>query len=318
MRAMGQVWPALSWTRTVGEQNTREAAPVRRIELQRQHEVFADPTPLGLIGLAIGCAALLPIAFGAKVGLSGLETAAVFCLLFGGGCQLVSGLLNFANKNLLGGTVFTAFAFNWALNGWALWALAHGTVPDHQIVLATEAASLVLFVPLTYAFGFHSSLLFAFLLDIDLLYLAKLLKGYAHVSGLEKPIAFLTLGLGLIALWIALAMLVNPIAKRALFAVPGPLFKAPAAQGFDWSLRRRLFDELYAHWRAVGFSPMPAAWLEQRLTSVLSSRALGPELEYLAERGAVALEQDADGIKTVRITAVGVDLFEQLVLAKYG
>ena len=26
--------------------------------------VFADPTPLGLLGLAIGCAALVPIAFG--------------------------------------------------------------------------------------------------------------------------------------------------------------------------------------------------------------------------------------------------------------
>lgn len=185
---------------------------------------FAEPTPLGLIGLAIGCASLLPIAFGAEVGPAALRTAAVFCLLFGGGGQLLAGILNLANKNLLGGTVFTAFAFNWMLNAWLLWSVAHGSAPDHQILLATEAASLVLFVPLTYAFGVHSKLLFLFLLDIDLLYVAKLARGYFAVPGMELPIAVLTLGLGLIALYIALAMLVNPTVGKKLFPVPGPMF----------------------------------------------------------------------------------------------
>jgi len=190
---------------------------------------FADPTPLGLIALAIGCAALLPVAFGTATGRPALETAAVFCLLFGCFGQLLSGVVNLANKNLLGGTVFTAFAFNWALNAWVLWSLSRGVVPDHQVLLATEAASLLLFVPLTYAFGFYSKLLFAFLLVIDVLYVFKLLRGYGHVSGLETPIALSTLVLGGIALYIALAMLVNPSAGRALFPVPGPLFVARPA-----------------------------------------------------------------------------------------
>lgn len=187
---------------------------------------LAEPTPVGLIGLAFGCAALLPIAFKTSLTPQALTTAAVFCFLFGFGCQLVAGLLNYRNKNLLGATVFTAFAFNWALNAWSLWSLAHGQVPDHSVILAVEAASLVLFVPLTYAFGFHSKLLFAFLLDIDLIYVAKLLKGYAHVPGMDLPIAFLTVGLGAIALWLALAMLVNPTAKKQIFPIPGPLFGA--------------------------------------------------------------------------------------------
>ena len=199
-----------------------EAAPAPR---------FADATPLGLIGLAMGCAALLPIAFGAKVGASGLATAAVFCALFGGGCQLIAGLVNLANRNLLGGTLFVAFAFNWALNAWALWSMAHGVVPEPQTVLATEAASLALFVPLTYAFGFHSALLFAFLLDLDVLYGCKLLAGYGHVGGTATPIAVCTLVLGAIALWIALAMLVNPVAGRRVLPMPGPLFRAPGAAG---------------------------------------------------------------------------------------
>jgi hypothetical protein len=68
------------------------------------------------------------------------------------------------------------------------------------------------------------------LLDIDLLYVFKLLRGYGHVTGLELPIALATLALGVIALYIALAMLVNPTVGRAVFPVPGPLFGAkPAA-----------------------------------------------------------------------------------------
>lgn len=185
---------------------------------------FADPTPLGLIALAIGCAALTPLAFGVTTSRAALETGAVFCLLFGCGGQLLAGVLNLANKNLLGGTVFTAFAFNWAVNAWVLWSLSRGAPPDHHVLLATEAASLVLFLPLTYAFGFHSKILFAFLLDIDVLYAFKLLRGYGHVTGLELPIALATVALGGIALYIALAMLVNPTVGRAVFPVPGPLF----------------------------------------------------------------------------------------------
>jgi succinate-acetate transporter protein len=86
-------------------QSTPSAAPV-----------FAEPTPLGLLGLAIGCAALVPVAFGWSVTPAALHTAAWFCLLFGGGGQMLAGLMSFANKNLLGGTLFTTFAFNWIMN----------------------------------------------------------------------------------------------------------------------------------------------------------------------------------------------------------
>ena len=71
---------------------------------------FADPTALGLIGLAVGCAALMPIAFGWTATPAALHTAAIFCLAFGGGGRLLAGLLNLANKNLHGGTLFTAFS----------------------------------------------------------------------------------------------------------------------------------------------------------------------------------------------------------------
>jgi succinate-acetate transporter protein len=83
---------------------------VQRIDIvPPSQERFGNPTPLGLLGLAIACGALIPIAFGMvepKNIVAALKTAAVFSLLFGGGCQLLAGLMLFANKNVYGGTVF--------------------------------------------------------------------------------------------------------------------------------------------------------------------------------------------------------------------
>src|ERR1700678_4064814 len=91
---------------------------------------FAESTPLGLLGLAVGCAALTPVAFGVALTPEALQTAAWFCLLFGGAGQFLAGMMALANKNLLGGTLFTTFAFNWVMNWWALRELAAGRLPD--------------------------------------------------------------------------------------------------------------------------------------------------------------------------------------------
>jgi succinate-acetate transporter protein len=187
---------------------------------------FAEPTPLGLLGLAIGCAALTPVAFGVALTPDALETAAMFCLLFGAGGQLLAGLMSLANRNLLGGTLFTTFAFNWVMNWWVLSGLAHGKLANGSVVFAVDVCFLAIFVVLTYAFGFHGKLLFAFLLDIDLIYAFRIARELTHVKALSYGIAAGTVALGAISLWIAFAFLVNPAAGRVVFAFPGPLFRA--------------------------------------------------------------------------------------------
>ena len=284
-------------------------------------ELFAEPTPLGLIGLAIGCAALTPIAFGHSLTPAGLKTAAMFCLLFGGGCQLIAGLLSFANKNLYGATLFTAFAFNWTMNWWALDSMASGVVPDHGVVLAVDIASLVTFVVITYGFGFYSKLLFLFLLDIDVLYAAKLVNAFTGTQAMSMVVAVCTVLLAVIALWIAFAMLVNPVAGRAIFPVTGPMFTAPAPKTFDFGPRRAIFDALYAHWQQHAFRPMDMAELERAAAVGAKGRSLLPELAYLAEMGGVALTPEVvDGVPptSVRLTAAGIDVYEQRVLSKHA
>lgn len=193
-----------------------------------QRMPLADPTPIGLICLAVGCAALVPIAFGASLTAPGFRTAAVFCLLFGAGGQLVAGLGNLLNHNLYGGTLFTSFAFNWVMNWWVLDGASRGQAPDPAIILAVDICFLVIFLIFTYGFGFFSSLLMLFLIDIDVLYAARIA---AHLGG-GAPFAFVigacTVLLGALSLWIAFALLINPVAGRAIFAFPGPVFRPRA------------------------------------------------------------------------------------------
>lgn len=193
--------------------------------------LFAEPTPLGLLGLAVGCAALIPIAFGWSLTPAAFRTAAFYCLYFGAGCQFIAGIMSLANKNLLGGTLFTTFAFNWLMNYQTLAGLAEGRLPDPHIILSVDVIFLVIFVVLTYAFGFFSKLLFAFLLDIVLLFACRILKELTHAPVFALPIALATVVLAGIALYLAFAILVNSAAGRPVFPVPGPLFKAatPAA-----------------------------------------------------------------------------------------
>ena len=198
--------------------------------------VFGEPTPLGLLGLSIGCAALVPIAFNLipadplKAAMM-LKTAAWFCLLFGAGGQFLAGIMCLANKNTLGGTLFTTFSFNWVYNWWVLDSLSTGKVPDGTVGLCVDIAFIVIFVVLSYAFGFYSKLLFAFLVDIDLLYVFRIGRHFADPGSgawgaLSIGIGIATIGLIALALYIAFALLVNPAAGRPIFPMPGPMFAA--------------------------------------------------------------------------------------------
>jgi hypothetical protein len=171
----------------------------------------------------------MPIAFGVALNADALRTAAVFCLLFGGGCQFIAGLISLRNGNLLGGTLFTTFAFNWVINFWSLWGMSQGKMPSAPILLAVDVCFLCIFLVLTLAAGYASKLLFFFLLDLDLLFVCRITKELTHSAALALPIAGLSAVLMVLALWIALGHLLNASAGRVLIPLGGPMFKGGAA-----------------------------------------------------------------------------------------
>ncbi len=173
---------------------------------------------------------------------------------------------------------------------------------------------LAIFVVLTYGFGFYSTLLFAFLADIDLPLAFRVAGAVTSPHAFEIPIILLTVGLGALSLWLAFAMLVNPTAGRSVFPLAGPLFRAAVPPGFDASPRRAILAALYGHFHAVGLQPLAVQELERHLGS--SGHRLATELDYLAERGAVALTAEDGAGSGVRLTADGIDFWEQTALGK--
>lgn len=295
---------------------------IRKVDLARPHDhVFGNPAPMGLLGLAIASFALVPISFGYGATREGLLTAAVYALLFGCGCQLLTGLMDFANKNAFGGAIFTTFAFMWAKNAWELYSLANGLVPSGQINFVIDVVLLVVFVVLAYGFGFFSLTLFVFLLDINAMYVVKIVKHLTHTTMLDVPLGILLALLGAIALWITFASLINPAAGRMIFREFGPVFKRPAAGvTFDFSTRFGIFAVLYEHWMEHAFQMMPLEELAERVRLKVGDRNLVPDLFYLMEYGCLVLDYGDEAksrIRSVRLNASGIDLHEQLVLKKY-
>jgi succinate-acetate transporter protein len=194
---------------------------------------FADPTALGLFGLAIGCASLLPVAFGVTSAMTpeALKTTAWFCLLFGAGCQFLAGVLSFANKNGLGGTLLTTFSFNWVMNWWALSELSQGRVPAPGVILAVDLCFFVIFLVMTVAFGYFARLLFVFLLEIDALYICRILRELTHSTAFATPIALSTVLLMGTSLYIAFSLVLQNATGKVLLPLGGPVFGPGAAAG---------------------------------------------------------------------------------------
>jgi hypothetical protein len=111
------------------------------------------------------------------------------------------------------------------MNWWALDNLSRGQVPDATIVFAVDVCFLIVFLAFTYGFGFFSSLLMAFLVDIDVLYLARIARHLGGGDWLGVVVGICTVALAALSLWIAFALLVNPVAGRTVFAFPGPVFR---------------------------------------------------------------------------------------------
>jgi succinate-acetate transporter protein len=293
---------------------------MERIDIAPPHrEPFGNPAPLGLLGLAIACFALFPVSFSHEITTMTLKTATVYALLFGACCQLLAGLMDFANRNTFGGAIFTTFSFLWMKNGWEFYSLSKGFVPDPHITFAVDIMLLVIFVVLAYGFGHFSLTLFLFLVDIDLLYVCKIIDHATHSHIMAVPIGVLTGLLGLIALWLAFGALLNPVAGRELFRQMAPLFSGKKKVYFDFSLRNAIFAVLYDHWKAHAFLPMSREELEKKLQEKAPGRVIKPDLFYLMEYGALVLTHGGDEteIKDVRLSAKGIDIYEQLILGKY-
>ncbi|EGO61892.1 acetate uptake transporter [Acetonema longum] len=80
------------------------------METQKMKLTVANPTGLGLFGLAM----VTFVAASQKLGITtGLSYVIVYAIFLGATAQLVASILDFIHENVWGGTVFGAYAFFW-------------------------------------------------------------------------------------------------------------------------------------------------------------------------------------------------------------
>ncbi len=83
----------------------------------------ADPTPLGLLGLAV----VTMVASLQKMGIvSDVAWVLPWALFLGSAAQLIAGFFDFLHKNIFGATIFSAFGLFWAGVGMS-WMIKAGT-----------------------------------------------------------------------------------------------------------------------------------------------------------------------------------------------
>ena len=131
-------------------------------ETQRVKIAIANPTALGLFGLAI----VTLVAASQKLGLTtGLSFVIVYAIFLGATAQLIACILDFIYENVWGGTVFGAYAFFWYAVATA-WMMKMG-VFGPELAAACDVKQL--------GFAFLGYLIFSVLMTLGAMEVSKLI-----------------------------------------------------------------------------------------------------------------------------------------------
>lgn len=197
-------------------------------------ELVANPTPLGLFGLAI----VTLVASSNKLGITdGTAYIIPWAIFLGAAAQFVAGLMDYKHNNIFGATAFCAYGFFWF--GMATsWMIANGIIGDsiaydpRQMGFAFLGYLIFTIYMTIGAMGTNKVLFIIFFL-IDLLFLGL----FVNTLGLggefwHSLAAFSELGIALVSFYGSAAALLNTHYGIVILPVGsafGPFVKAAAA-----------------------------------------------------------------------------------------
>ena len=181
----------------------------------------ADPTPLGLMGLAV----VTMVASAAKLGIvSNVAWVLPWALFCGAGAQVVAGVLDYLHKNIFGGTVFCAFGFFWFGVGmsWMIKAGAFGeglaAGVDPLAIGIAFFAYFLFAVAATIAASSANLFLFVDMVLIDILLLGLSLDAWGIGGHAPHLIAaYAEVAISLLSMYGAGAALLNGFYGRAFW-----------------------------------------------------------------------------------------------------
>lgn len=196
------------------------------------HKGWANPSPAGLVALAMACFTFYALLAG-KVEHTAIPLLG--CWLIGGfAVQVIVGIMELLEGNTTGGNVFTFFAAFFMLVGGLeffvkYFAAIHGWPLDARIdgyAWATLAIALIMWTPAYFKSPLIMSLA---VLALDVAVPIICLMDLGLVSHALAPVAaYFLLLTGILGLYVASAIVLNTAYGKAILPMPGPIVKEKA------------------------------------------------------------------------------------------
>lgn len=188
----------------------------------------ADPTTLGLFGLAI----VTLVASSQKMELtSGLSLVLPWAIFLGGIAQLIASLFDFKHNNLFGATAFSAYGLFWI--GMAMsWLIKLGCF-GNTLAQAVDVKQLgfvfIGYMILTIVFTVSglkmSKAMFVLLLLIVVLFLGLALDSFGCGHVWHAVAAYAELAISLLTFYVLAAKYLNSFFGRNIIPVGSPILK---------------------------------------------------------------------------------------------
>ena len=186
----------------------------------------ADPTTLGLFGLAL----VTLVASSQKLGITdGLSLVLPWALFLGGIAQIIASIFDFKHNNVFGSTAFAAYGLFWIGMGMS-WLIRMGSLGE---TLAASAdvkqlgvvfiGYLLLTIVLTISGLKMSKAMFILLLLICVLFLTLAVEAFGGCSVWKMTAAYTELAISLLAFYVLAAKYLNSFYGREILRTGKPL-----------------------------------------------------------------------------------------------
>lgn len=188
----------------------------------------ADPTTLGLFGLAI----VTLVASSQKMELtSGLSLVVPWAIFLGGVAQLIASLFDFKHNNLFGATAFSAYGLFWIgmAMSWLIKLGCFGTTLAQAVDTQQLGFVFVGYMILTIVFTISglkmSKAMFVLLLLIVVLFLGLALDSFGCGHVWHAVAAYAELAISLLTFYVLAAKYLNSFFGKNIVPVGSPILK---------------------------------------------------------------------------------------------
>lgn len=195
--------------------------------MEERKILIADPTALGLFGLAM----VTLVASSSKLGLTGGTSLVIpWAIFLGAAAQLVASLADAKKNNVFGATAFGAYAFFWFAMGMS-WMIQGGVfgaklaeAADSKQLAVAFIGYLIFTLYMTLAASQTTKVLFVIFVLIDFLFLGLALTGFGIAPEFSHRLAgWSELGISLLSFYGSAGAVLNHHFNRVILPLGKPL-----------------------------------------------------------------------------------------------